>query len=527
MTNPTSDGATPKPRPDLRAVETGPTPEEAKGSETAPPAAPEAEARTPGDETGATPARRRRRAATKAAETAGTPRRTRAKAAPKTATPRLRSNTAAKTARKTAKTTARAAEASRRAPAKRAPAAPKRPRAATARRAPRARISPAQAEAAALAAATAAPEVRQARLAPRHWLMALSFVVMVLLPFAATTAYLYIRAANEYHSEVAFSIRSEEANSAAAGVLGAITSLGTGSASDSDILFEYVRSQGIVEAVDADLDLRTIYNRATGDPIFTLGENAAIEDLVAHWQRMVDVAFDSGAGIIHLTTKAFTPEDATAISTEILRQSSALVNQLSEQSREDAVRFAREEFAEAEENLRMMRQRLSEFRRENRIVDPSGDVAGQTGLLNALQSELAQALVERDMLLSYADAEDQRVLQANRRIDAVEGRIEAERASLGVSGTEGALPDVVGRYEELLVDLEFANTAYTQTLGGLAAARAEARRQSRYLAPHIEPTTADKALYPRRALLSGLTGLFLVLAWGAVMLIYYNVRDNR
>ena len=86
---------------------------------------------------------------------------------------------------------------------------------------------------------------------------------------------------------------------------------------------------------------------------------------------------------------------------------------------------------------------------------------------------------------------------------------------------------MVGRYEELLVDLEFANTAYTQTLAGLAAARAEARRQSRYLAPHVQPTTAESALYPRRLLLSGLAGLFLLLGWGALMLVYYNVRDNR
>jgi capsular polysaccharide transport system permease protein len=150
------------------------------------------------------------------------------------------------------------------------------------------------------------------------------------------------------------------------------------------------------------------------------------------------------------------------------------------------------------------------------------------GLLNALQAELAQALVERDVLLSFADERDQRVVQANRRIDAITARIDEERTSLGVAGTdEGALSDVIGAFEELRVDLEFANAAYTQTLAGLAAARAEARRPSRYLAAHIQPTLAESPLYPRRALLAGLLGLFLLLGWGVVMLIYYNVRDNR
>jgi capsular polysaccharide transport system permease protein len=384
------------------------------------------------------------------------------------------------------------------------------------------------------AAAAPVPEVRPALLRPRHWLAILSFVLLVLAPFAAAVGYLHTRAADQFHSEVAFSIRSEEAGSAAAGLLGAISAIGSGSASDADILHEYVRSQGIVEAIDADVDLRAIYNRAENDPVFTLGPDAGIEDLVAHWRRMVDIAFESAAGIVHVRANAFTPEDAQAISAAILAESSEMVNRLSEQAREDAVRFARDELAEAEEALRAMRQRLSDFRLENRIVDPSADVAGQMGLLNALQGELAQALVERDMLLSFVGEDDQRVIQAGRRIDAITGRIEAERASLGVPGSgtgaaeaEGALPDVVGRYEELLVDLEFANTAYTQALGGLAAARAEARRQSRYLAPHVQPTLAENALYPRRALLSGLTGLFLLLGWGVLMLVYYNVRDNR
>ena len=48
-----------------------------------------------------------------------------------------------------------------------------------------------------------------------------------------------------------------------------------------------------------------------------------------------------------------------------------------------------------------------------------------------------------------------------------------------------------------------------------------------YLAAHVEPTIAESPLYPRRAMLSGLVGLFLLLGWGVALLVYYNVRDNR
>ena len=359
-----------------------------------------------------------------------------------------------------------------------------------------------------------------------------SFLLLVALPFAAAAGYLFARAADQYHSEVAFSVRSEEATSATAGLLGALTQIGSGGAPDAAILYEYIRSQEIVAAVDARLDLRAIWNRpgsgwGDGDPVFTLGDDRAIEALHRQWLRMVAVSYDTAAGIIDVTARAFTPEDAHAIAEAILAQSSALVNDLAEQAREDAVRFAREELAEAEAHLAEVRARLAAFRREHSLVDPSADVAGQSGLLNALNAELAQALVDRDVLTCYAGDGDQRVVQADRRITAITERIEDERATLGVTGVAGTLPELVGRYEELAVDLEFANAAYTQTLAGLAAARAEARRQSRYLAPHVRPTLATTALYPRRFLLAGLAGLFLLIGWGVLMLVYYNVRDSH
>ena len=363
----------------------------------------------------------------------------------------------------------------------------------------------------------------------RHYAGIASFLLLVLLPLAATVGYLYFRAADEYHSDVSFSIRSEEPGAAAAGILGAITGVSAGgSAAEPDILFEYIRSQEIVAEVEREIDLRAIFNRKPEDWVFSLGEGRTIEDLLGHWRRMVSVSYDNNAGIIQVRATAFTPEDAQKITRAVLEKSTALVNRLAEQARTDAIGYAQVDLDEAEAQLRRLRQTLASFRREHQIVDPQADLEGQMGLLAALQEELAKALVERDMLLTYAEPDDQRVQQANRRITAISDRMEEERANLGVPGAKGgAMPEVVGDFEALKVDLEFASQAYTQALANLALARAEARRQARYLAAHVEPTLAERALYPRRALLSGLAGLFLLLGWGVIMLVYYNVRDNR
>lgn len=372
-----------------------------------------------------------------------------------------------------------------------------------------------------------AAQIEPARVRPRHRGMIASFLALVLLPVIATAVYLWAWAAPEYHSETSFSVRSEEMGTAAAGLLGAITQIGGGSASDTDVLYDYIRSQAIVQAIDERLDLRAIYNRVPSDRVFSLGDDPSIEALTDHWRRMVRVSLESREGIIDVRAYAFTPEDAQRIADEVLAESDKLVNRLSDQARADALSYAMADLGKAEAHLRDVRANLANFRRDHRLVDPRADVSGQAGLLNALESELAKAMVERDELLSYADPKDQRVQQIDRRIAAVEDRIEAERGSLSVGGVTGSMPEVVGDYEELQVDLEIARTAYTHALAGRAAAEAMAQRQSRYLVPHIQPTLAETALYPRNGLIIGLAALFLTLGWSVLMLIYYNVRDNR
>lgn len=373
----------------------------------------------------------------------------------------------------------------------------------------------------------AAPGLPASGSRPRHRLLVASLVLGVVVPVLAAAAYLYLVAVDQYNSEMAFSIRSEETSSAAAGLLGAITQISSGTANDADVLYEFILSAEMIEAVGKRVDLATIYRKPAFDPYFKLREDASIEDLADYWSRMVRVTFENHAGIIQVSTLAFTPEDARAVNEAILAESDALVNRLSEQARQDAIRFATVDLGEAEANLRQQRKLLADFRHLYQIVDPEADVAGQMGLLTALQGELAQALVERDTLLSYVQQDDQRVVQASRRIDAISQRIAAERSNLGIGGDDVNIADVVGQYEVLRTDLEFASAAYTQALTNLALSRAEARRQSRYVATHIRPTLAQDALYPQRALLILLVTAFLGMVWGILMILYYNVRDSR
>lgn len=376
-------------------------------------------------------------------------------------------------------------------------------------------------------APTTTPEATpNARLRPRHMLMIVLFLGMFAIPSLVATWYLHAVAADQYHSRAAFAVRSEEYSNPL-DVLGAFTQTGTGAGGDNDILYDFIHSQPLIESIDAELDLQLRFNRAPDDWVFSLGEDRPVEDLVQHWERMVSVALDGSTKLIELEVRAFTPEDAQVIARAIIAQSERLVNELSLAAREDATRFAREDLETAEVRLRDIRLRVRAFRAANRLITPEADLESRTGVMAALEAQLAAALVDRNVLNAYAAPGDARRAQLDRRIDAIRSQITAERDQTADAGDARPLADIIGEYEELLVDLEFSNAAYTAALAAEEQARAEARRNSRYLAIHIPPTLSEAAQYPQRALLSLMVAAFLFAAWAVTMLIAYNIRDRR
>jgi capsular polysaccharide transport system permease protein len=378
------------------------------------------------------------------------------------------------------------------------------------------------------AAVPARPPAGRARLKRRHFIIAATFTFWVLLPVAGATFYLYAVAKDQYASNVGFSVRKEEMGSAIE-LLGGITELSGSSTSDTDVLYKFIQSQQLVRAVGARLDLPSIYGRP-GDPIFTLGDDRRIEALARYWSRMVKVFYDSASGLIEVRVLAFEPQDALDISEAIFDESSRMINQLSAIARNDATRYAREELNLSVSRLKEARSATTAFRMRTRIVDPQTDMAGRMGLVNTLQAQLASALIDLDLLMESAGQNDPRVVQAQKRVDVIALRIDAERDRFsdpadGV-GSE-AYSNLIAEYEALAVDQEFAEKSYLSSLATYDTAVAEGQRQSRYLATHIPPTIAQTAEYPRRRVLLALVGAFVLISWSIMVMIYYSLRDRR
>lgn len=365
----------------------------------------------------------------------------------------------------------------------------------------------------------------------RHRIVLISFLACVLLPTAVAVAYLYAVAEDKYSSKVAFSVRSSE-QTPTFEFLGSLTQSLSGSAADGEIVYDFIQSQQMVEGVLDDLPLHELYNRPAQDFVFRLGEDRSIEDLVRYWNWMSDISFDPTSGILTFEARAFDPEDARRISQAVLDRSARLVNELSAQARDDAVRFAAEELAEAEERLLVLRRNIRKFRVAEQEIDPSANAQAAIELVSGLEAQLADTRVRLDTVKTLVSDTAPRARFLEERINNLERQIARERSRVG-SATPGtgnpnrkALANLLAEFEEFEVRREFAENAYTTALAIYEQAQAEARRQIRYLATHIKPTLSQEPQYPERELLAAAIFGILLVGWSVLVLIYYNVRDR-
>lgn len=353
---------------------------------------------------------------------------------------------------------------------------------------------------------------------------------MVVVPVLVVALYLTVFAKPQFASEVGFVVRQEETGSASQMLGGLGQMLGTQSAGNSDLLFEFIQSQDIVERIDKDFDLVSHYSQTwPWDPVFSVWPSATIEELRNFWQRMVRITYDKSSGIILVEVRARSPEAAREIANKIVQQSELMINTLNANARRDSMSNADTDLEVALSQLRTAREALIAFQARTQIIDPLADMQGRMGVLGNFQQQLAQALVDLDLLIETSDRADPRVRQLERRITVIQDRIAEERQNFSaqnVTVENTDYPTLLAQYEGLRVDLLFAEESYRSALTARTLARTNAERQQLYLATFITPTLAQKSEYPQQPLLISLTAFFALLFWSALALVYYSLRDR-
>ncbi|AEV39803.1 lipopolysaccharide biosynthesis protein (plasmid) [Pseudovibrio sp. FO-BEG1] len=374
----------------------------------------------------------------------------------------------------------------------------------------------------------------------RRKILAISFMLMVLLPSLLGATYFLIIASDRYSSTIGFSVRGMDGTSAGGDFLGALTglaSVGT-TTTDSFILMDYLEGREVVERLNVDLSVSDHFSKDSVDFIYRLDQEISIEELVSYWQGMISTSFDNTSSIIEVEVQAFSPDMAENIANKILSYGAELVNTLSQNARKDAVRFAEEEVRRAELRLKIIRMRMKDFRSTESSIDPTKNAEVQIELIAGLEKQLLDTRSRLATLVGTIDESSPTIRQLRKQEEVLIQQILSKRDEIsGNSPTQiqdttagsdrlSSLSALLANYEELVVEQEFAQQAYTAALAGLERSRAEADRQQRYLAVFNPPSKPQDAIYPRRIINSFILFLGLLAIWALGTVITYSIRDH-
>jgi capsular polysaccharide transport system permease protein len=369
----------------------------------------------------------------------------------------------------------------------------------------------------------------------------LSLLVCVILPTLFAGFYYLFVAADRYVSEARFAIRTTDRQDS--GVLGFVTGLPSSqNVSDSYIVADYLESRDIIEDLEQRLPLRQIYANERADYLSALSPDVPLEELVEYWQDRIGVTYDSTKNTIAMEVQAFTPEDAKRVTEQVVDIVQNLVNDLSARARQDTVKFAASEVARMELRLRGARQDMLAFRVANKELDPAQSAEATLGIAAELEGERSRLASQLASVSSYLSADAPSVQMLKSRIAALEGEISRIQSGIaqGVStqasrdsaasddpeGSSDAMANLVGKYQELALNQEFAEKAYVAAMDSLERARADSDRVQSYLAVYGNPSIAEEAKYPYRWLNILLVFIFAGVLWAVGGLAVLTVRDH-
>jgi capsular polysaccharide transport system permease protein len=374
------------------------------------------------------------------------------------------------------------------------------------------------------------PDPRRVPLGLFGW----SFIFCVFIPTLLSSAYLAIVASDEYVSEAKFTVRtaSETPSSILSDTVTNIAaSMGLGMSSrtstqDVFIVSDYILSRTIINDLGGTPLLNKLYSKPEIDWLSRLSAKASIEDSWKYWKKKISAFIDTPSSIVTLEVRGYSREDAHRLAQRILERSEQLVNQISARSREDAVNRAKSELARAEQRLGQAQLALLAFRNQERLIDPSLSAQSLSELITKLTQERLTLENNRAVLRSSVDqnAPTLRVLSA--QIAAIDSQIDGLKKQLTNKIPGSSLSSQITGYENLQIEAQFAEKAYSVAQASYDRARMEQEKQQLYLVTIDKPSMPQEATYPK-VLLDSLTILAaLFILWSMVSLLLATVKDH-
>ena len=352
------------------------------------------------------------------------------------------------------------------------------------------------------------------------------FILVVLLPLTLAVLYFGFLASDVYVSESRFVIRSPEKPTTS--TLGLLLQ-GAGFTSGGDEVYaaqSFATSRDALKAVNQN----GAFERAYSQPnIFFMdrfnpgGVGGSFESLYQYFRSKVLLQNDATTSITTLTVRAYSAEESRRVNQALLDMSEAMVNRLNQRGRQDLIRYAETEVAEAKSQATAAGIALAAYRGRHGVVDPEKQAQAQMEMVSKLQDSIIAARTELAQLELYTP-DNPRVPVVKSQLGTLQQQIDTQMGK--VTGARNSLAQSAVQYERLDLENELANKQLTSALASLEQARSEAGRKQAYVERIVEPNLPDSPIEPRRARGILATLALSLVAYGILRMLLAGVKEH-
>ncbi|MDR6899606.1 capsule biosynthesis protein [Rhizobium miluonense] len=358
----------------------------------------------------------------------------------------------------------------------------------------------------------------------------IGFILVVILPFLASSVYYAFIASDQYVAEARFAVRAVSGTgdtSDASDPGGPTSALNMRSASqDAYVVTSFIHSTEILNRIGKKIDYRSMFIRQNADFMSRFGSSRSDEEFLKYWNDHVTAYIDVTSGIITLKVRTFSPDDSVKLADAIIEESEKLINELSERARNDIVQSMKADVQKSGKAYGDTLIALNQFQNASGLLSPQTQAKNSGAILTGL---LAQKLEfeTRLFVMRQSNAQNSPTYQQlNLAKESLDAQIEKMKSAL--TGPENAsLAKSLLEYSRLETDRMIAEKLYESSQKNYDAVLAEALRKTLYLAVFVKPVLPDESIFPRRVSTPLIILLALIVTWATLSLIWASVEDHR
>ncbi|POO48716.1 hypothetical protein CPJ18_25290 (plasmid) [Agrobacterium rosae] len=359
-----------------------------------------------------------------------------------------------------------------------------------------------------------------------------SLLMFVILPGIIAGIYYFLFASGQYISESRMVVRtigvSEQFDTSekrdGRSIIG-----GDSLTQDSYIVANYIQSPQIVRLLDERIQLHDLFSRADVDYFSRLPKNARFEDLHKFWSRQVDTYVDGPSGIIILTIRAFSPEDAVEISKAALDAADEMIDTISEKAKHDLIQRGENDVTLALAEYRKALDGLREYQNKTGILDPLASAKMSNAIIAKLTEQKLRLTVSLNSLVAAGADNTARGRELTRSINAIDDQIRLRQDSVaGATPSDGVqISSSMAEFSRLETQRVVTQALYESTVRNLDTAKSTALKRTTFISVFSDAHVPEESRYPDRfsqwiILVGGLLTL-----WMTGTLIWMSIEDHR